>query len=140
MQKKAEYKTQQKEEIVSWLKEHPGQHVTVAELCAQMEKPVGMATVYRQLDKLVEAGLVMKYVLGPNTPACFSYGEHVRGEEEVFHCRCEKCGTLFHVRCRELAGLARHLEEGHGFHLLPARTVFYGICSDCYKKTAGDAQ
>lgn len=138
MNKKAEYKTQQKEEILSWLQDHAGQHVTAAELCAKMGKPIGMATVYRQLEKLVKAGLVMKYIAGPNTPACFSYGKTTPDDAEVFHCRCEKCGTLLHVHCHELAGLARHLESHHGFQLLPSRTVFYGICATCQKKTAGD--
>ena len=136
--KKAEYKTHQKKEILSWLQDHPHQHITAAELCAQMKKPIGMATVYRQLEKLVEAGMVMKYITGPNAPACFSYDLPVHHTAEVFHCRCEKCGTLFHVQCHELAGIARHLEEQHGFQLLSSRTVFNGICAACQKKTAVD--
>ncbi|MBQ2313937.1 MAG: hypothetical protein II187_03455, partial [Treponema sp.] len=44
------------------------------------------------------------------------------------------CGKLFHLECRELEDIQRHLAAGHGFALNPFRTVFYGLCSECAGK------
>ena len=48
-----------------------------------------------------------------------------------FHCKCEKCGRLIHLKCEELSGIAGHLYSEHHFSLDPKRTVFYGICEKC---------
>ena len=94
-----------------------------------------MTTVYRQLDKMVNEGLVAKYVIDGSSSACFEYTGDSRHEckEQTYHCKCEKCGKLIHLQCSEVENLTQHIKEHHGFKLNPLRTVFYGICSDCQK-------
>ena len=59
-------------------------------------RPVGTATVYRNLEKLMEEGIVAKYSADPSDSACFSY---IGSGEECchpvcFHLKCQKCGHL----------------------------------------------
>ncbi len=135
---KPPYKTRQRELLLSYLETVPGRHVTTNDILAYLHDQghsIGTATVYRQLERLVDEGLVNKYILDAQSPACFEYigQSQCSVEESCFHCKCEKCGCLIHLHCDELKGIARHLERDHHFRLDPLRTVFYGLCENCQK-------
>lgn len=133
----SQYKTKQREALLSYLMTVPGEHVTAADICTHFREQgasIGTATVYRHLESLVDEGLVSKYIIDGASPACFEYlgAEHANGRGELcFHCKCEKCGKLIHLHCGELAGIGTHLAAHHGFVVNPMRTVFYGLCGDC---------
>ncbi len=135
-EKKSAYHTRQHGELLGYLRSIPGQHVTVAEICRHFKEQgrnIGTTTVYRQLERFLADGLVQKYIIDSQSPACFSYvGEEEQHSAECcFHCKCEKCGKLIHLHCEELSELAQHLMEKHHFQLDAFRTVFYGICEEC---------
>ena len=92
--------------------------------------PIGMATVYRQMERFVEEGTVHKFVLGPGESACYAFAGD-RNCASHFHCKCEKCGTLIHMDCKELCDIRDHLQEHYGFNWDAGKTVFYGICGQC---------
>lgn len=135
MAQRSKYKTQQREILIDYLR-RAGGHVTAGDVCEYFKSrdfSIGQSTVYRQLEQLVSEGMLNKYVIDPNSPACFEYmepGSHANGES-CFHLRCEKCGRLFHLHCHELDQIGGHLFEEHGFRLDPMRTVFYGVCDEC---------
>lgn len=133
MATKSTYKTKQHDELLQYLASRQGQHTTAGEICDHFRtcgSPMGTATVYRQLEKMVSAGLVTKYIIDAGSPACFEYaGEHQ--EEVCWHCKCELCGRLIHMQCHELPGLEQHILAHHGFAIDAARTVFYGVCGEC---------
>ena len=136
---KAQYKTKQMTEILTYLKSVQGQHVTVNDIRRHFQEQgiaVGTTTVYRQLDKMVKEGIVAKYVVDEKSSACFEYlgaEEHCH-KTVCFHCKCEKCGKLIHLHCEDVVKLRQHLMEDHGFQMDSCRTVFYGICADCRDK------
>lgn len=138
MPNKSAYKTKQGDELRNFLESVPGKHITAGDVCEyfrQSGKPMGMATVYRQLERLVDEGCVAKYNIDAGSPACFEYlGTH-RREETCYHCKCCVCGKLIHMHCDELPELQKHILAHHGFSIDPVRTIFYGVCSDCAKET-----
>ncbi|MCR5372678.1 MAG: transcriptional repressor [Solobacterium sp.] len=133
------YRTKQHEILVEFLKEHAGEHVTAARICRELKArgtEIGQATVYRQLERLVDEGTVNKYIIDENSPACFEYiGPDSHSSEVCFHCKCEKCGKLIHLHCEELETIQEHLKTAHRFYLNPNRTVFYGLCESCAGET-----
>jgi Fur family ferric uptake transcriptional regulator len=136
MAMKAQYRTRHREELLDYLRSKAGKHITVAEIAAHfaaLDKPIGTVTIYRQLESMVEEGLVAKYNLDENTGACFEYidPEHNCHHPRCYHCKCEKCGRLIHLDCHELDTLAEHLLEHHRFQLDPTRIVLYGVCDSC---------
>ena len=142
MEQKSKYKTKHSEELIQYLQSIPGRHFTVGDVGDHFKErgtPMGTTTIYRQLDRLVEEGLVNRYIIDATSPACFEYvgGEHLPGEETCFHCKCEKCGKLIHLHCDELELIQSHLYKEHSFALDPLRTVFYGICSECMETAEG---
>lgn len=128
-----EYKTKQKENLIAFLIKNKDRHTNVQEISsylAQEGSPVGTATIYRQLEKLVERGLVRKYVLDGKTGACFQYiGDN--SCREHFHLKCVCCGQLIHIDCNFLSGVNKHIFEHHGFTVNSTQTVFYGRCTEC---------
>ena len=136
MAARARYNTKQREILLNYLRTVPGEHITAADACSYFREQgtsIGQSTIYRQLESLVDEGVINKYIIDSNTPACFEYtGEDSHADTEIcFHCKCEKCGKLIHMHCDELEGIGQHLLEHHGFRLNPMRTVFYGLCEDC---------
>ncbi len=135
MSEKNQYKTKQREELLNYLCSSRSEHVTVNEICGHFQRrgcPIGTATVYRQLERMVDEGLVSKYTVDASSPACFAYiGADSHAAQTCFHCKCERCGRLIHLHCEELESLGDHLLEEHGFRLNPMRTVFYGLCEAC---------
>ena len=133
---RSKYNTKQREVLLDYLRTVPGEHITAADVCRYFREqgtPIGQSTIYRQLESLVDEGLINKYIIDGTTPACFEYaGEESHADAEIcFHCKCEKCGKLIHMHCDELEGIGEHLLSHHGFRLNPMRTVFYGLCEDC---------
>ena len=129
------YKTKQQELLLSCFKAMQGRHFTAEDVAAYFQKQnisIGIATIYRQIEKFVAMGAVQKYFLGEQNAACFEYmGEECHKEVSHFHLKCEKCGTLIHLECHDLENLSSHLMAEHGFALDPFRTVFYGLCENC---------
>lgn len=136
---KAPYKTKQMKELCTFLKSVQGNHVTVNEIYEYFQTngiAVGTTTIYRHLEKMVNEGVVAKYVVDGNSSACFEYiGSHESEDQTVsYHCKCEKCGRLVHLQCNEVESLKQYMMNHHGFEMDALRTVFYGICSECKER------
>ena len=137
MTTKSKYNTKQRAELTAYLMSMSGEHVTVNDVCKHFEekgRPIGVTTVYRQLDKMVAEGLVNKYNLDSKSSACYEYIDtehHMDGMVSCYHCKCEKCGKLIHLHCEEIEDLIKHIEKEHEFVINPKSTVFYGVCNEC---------
>lgn len=143
MSKKAQYRTKQMKELLSYLESVQGQHVTVSDISGYFKDrgiPIGTTTIYRHLEKMIGQGSVVKYIVDEGSSACFEYlGEREQCAKPVcYHCKCEKCGKLIHLQCDEVMNLYQHMRKKHGFEMDPLRTVFYGTCEECREKKAGE--
>ena len=130
------YRTRAQEDLLSFLKSSAGKHFTAAQIKEHFEeqdKPIGTATIYRQLERFTEEGSIRKYIIGPGESACYAFVPDQQCASH-FHCKCEVCGRLIHLDCDELQGIREHLQEHHGFELNAGKTVFYGICDQCNRK------
>lgn len=142
---KGGYHTRQRERLLAYLASMQGTHFTVSDVCAHFRAEgdaIGTTTVYRQVERMVDEGLVQKYNIDANTPACFEYvggGDAGEAETVCFHCKCEQCGALIHLHCDEIAAFQAHLSAHHQFTLNPMRTVFYGLCGACAQEKAREA-
>ena len=136
MNQRSKYKTKQRETLISYFETIPGEHFTAGDVCDYFKSqgtPIGQSTVYRQLEALVDEGILNKYIINSTSPACFEYvgADSHHDEGNCFHCKCEKCGVLIHLHCDELVEMQTHLLADHSFKMNPLRTVFYGLCENC---------
>ena len=137
---KIKYNTRQREILLAYLQTESGRHITAKDVCEHFRKNgsgIGQSTVYRQLESLVDEGVLNKYVVDANSPACFEYVPQENHCGEVcYHCKCEECGKLIHLHCAALREVQEHLLSEHAFRVDTRRTVFYGLCETCSKKKA----
>ena len=110
MSKKINYKTKWQDEILKYFQTVSTGHVTASDVYEYFRGvgyTIGMTTVYRQLDNLVNMGYLNKYTIETGSPACYEYMEQApqRDSKPCFHCKCEVCGRLIHLQCEELAGI-----------------------------------
>lgn len=127
------YNTRQKRELMAFLENSGVDHYSLDELVFQLKENgenMGRSTVYRFLEQLAEQGSVRKYQnsRGVTLYQPISSDENCSGH---FHMMCSKCGTLFHVNCDLMQGMAAHIMEDHGFMLDPKESILVGICAGC---------
>lgn len=92
-------------------------------------KKVGRTTLYRQLDKLGKQGQ-LRATTGPGGTR-YQYVEDPVACAAHMHCRCCRCGQIFHLDCSMLHQLSSHLLSDHAFVLDPIETVLQGTCEAC---------
>ena len=132
--RKKNYTTVQKDTVLNYLKDNPGRHVNARDVYDELKKQeekIGLTTVYRHLEKLVQEGQVIRSVIDENTPACYEY----TGCEDshCYHFKCIRCGRIEHIHCDEITILENHISNEHNFTIMPRMTVFYGLCEECRK-------
>lgn len=130
------YHTKQRDIILGYLKKCEGEHVTAGDIVnhfAQTGEGIATATIYRQLEKLVDEGIVKKYILDLSSPACFEYigADSKCFGNECTHLKCTECGKLIHLHCDDFMTTQKHIYSEHNFKLDMTRTVLYGMCGDC---------
>ena len=113
-------------------------HIDAEELLAAMKArglKISRATVYRNLDLLVESGLARKSRLGSRG---FLY-EHMHAGQQHDHLVCTACGRVVELVSPGIAALLTDICRAHGF--VPARNTLQiaGLCNRCAEGTAAPA-
>ena len=78
MPRSTRYTTRQRAAVLACLKERTGQYLGVQDVADAVKKlgvSVGLTTIYRNLDTLVEEGAVRKFVVDKNSAAVYEYLE-----------------------------------------------------------------
>lgn len=132
------YNTKQREEILRCIYSMGKKHFTASDVInaiAGSSEPVGSATVYRTIDMLVESNKLRKFFIDGSTSACYQLSDKNNSEEcqNHFHLKCLCCQKLFHVDCKHIEDLKKHIENDHAFDIDMSKTVLYGICNECKK-------
>ena len=131
------YSTKQQQAVLRCLEARQSEALSAQELAEALRREgfsVGLATVYRQLERLEEAGVVHK--VNTESGAFYLYCSHGEGRRDCFLLKCEKCGCIRHLDCSHLQILYDHLEQDHHFRINPRRTLFLGLCEECAGKEA----
>ena len=134
------YQTKQYQAVLQCLEARDHEAFTAAQLAEDLRlagHPVGLATVYRQLEKLESTGLVHK--VPTEEGALYQYCPHQESRQACFLLRCEGCGRILHLDCRHLQALSQHLTQAHGFYMDPRRTVLTGLCQACARERGEEA-
>ncbi len=131
---KKEYQTRQKQLILAMLREKQNEHVKAEQILSHLRKDgesLGLTTVYRNLEKLVQDGVIIKYVGLDGTSASYQYVGEMAAHKDHYHLVCLQCGQLVHLNCNVIDEFASHIQNDHHFQLDSMKTVFYGYCANC---------
>ena len=124
------YSTKQKDMIINVIK-NKDKEFTIKDIYNELDN-VGLTTVYRLVDKLVEEGSIRKNISKDNT-VTYEYLEKC-DHDNHFYLKCDKCKRLEHVDCDCIDELYNHINKNHKFKLNKENIVINGICEKCEKR------
>jgi Fur family ferric uptake transcriptional regulator len=117
-------RTEQREAIVEALR-GSDRAVTAQELHGQLSG-VGLATVYRNLQRLADEGDA-DTLRRSNGELAFL----LCGREHHHHLTCRSCGRVVQVHDCRLDDWARDVASGHGFSDVEHHAELVGVCAPC---------
>lgn len=92
------------------------------------------ATIYRNLEKLVKKGVILKFKATGEDSNQYQVVEDMNHCLHHLHLQCRKCGKIIHLDCCFMNTIEEHLVEDHGFSINCNDSVIIGLCQDCQKE------
>lgn len=129
------YHTKQLQSLIECLSKWGHQGVSVAQLRADLQamgKPVSLATIYRQLERLEQDHQLHK--LSTPEGSLYQYCPHTTDQPPQCLLHCQNCGHVSHLDCNEAQSLFDHIQDHHGFTIDPNQTQLTGLCQACRRK------
>lgn len=109
------------------------QPVSAEDLFLQLKEKTGeinLSTVYRNLEMLINKGLVTKLIFPGDSKSLYEYNK--MGHRHYIVCvECKKILAIEHCPLQEYEML---LEKKTGFTINAHKLVMFGSCPDCKKK------
>ena len=124
--------SKQREEILDiFLKTE--KHLTIDDLYELVRKKhpkIGLATVYRAMRVICDAGLAREVDFGDGVKRF----EHEYQHQHHDHLVCLKCGKVIEVLSPKIEHLQERLAKKHNFTTVRHRMEIFGICRECKRK------
>ena len=102
----------------------------IYELVRKKNPKIGLATVYRTMEVIYDAGLARKIGFGDG----IKHYEHKYKHQHHHHLVCLKCGKVIEVTSNRLEETQRQLAKKHDFTITRATMRLFGICRQCKRK------
>lgn len=134
-----QYRTKWKDSITEYLKDHADNSFSASDIYLDLkedEAPINITTVYRNLEKLTDSGVLMKYKTAGEEFYRYQYVLPHGNCQEHIHMQCRQCGKLLHLECGFMKEITGHLMEHHGFSLECNGSMLSGLCKDCRGKVS----
>lgn len=129
--------TNQRLLVLQMLAEHGDEHMTaedIFELVKEDYPEIGLATIYRTVQLLLDMQLVDRIMLDDG---CVRYeiGDFLDEQEghrhHHHHLICTECGSVSAFRDDLLEDLEAYIEKETGFQVTDHELKFYGVCKKC---------
>ena len=130
MKRNINYNTKQKEIIVDIIKKQKKQF-TIKNIYELGNESVGLTTIYRLVDKLVDEGILNKEISKDNI-TYYQYLEKC-DEDNHFYLKCDKCGKVIHIDCDCISDLSNHILKQHKFRTNKEKIIINGKCNNCLR-------
>ncbi len=91
---------------------------------------VSRATLYNNIDILIDAGLIIKHQFGKNHSIyekAYQCGQHD-------HMICSSCGKVIEFCDPRISEIEKTVKKNFNFDITHHSLYFYGVCKDCKTK------
>lgn len=127
--------TKQKELIMQILsndKSHPSIK-DIYKKVRVIDERIGQATVYRNINQLVNMGKIKKISINGD---CFHYDSNLNN-----HCHfvCKSCNQIIDIFDEELYECIKNVSQNHHVTVEEYEVIFRGYCEKCKKLLRGDS-
>lgn len=116
--------------VLSQLQQLPRRHWSADELyqsLAEEGEVVGLATIYRVLSQLAQAGVVRRSSFEATGKAVFEIDDGPHHD----HLVCVRCGRVDEFLDVGIEARQQHIVAERGFRLVEHRLALFGLCSGC---------
>jgi len=126
-------------EIILEVLEATDEHLSPEEVYHKVYKEypnIGLTTVYRTLELLVNLGIVVRFEFGDGKSR-YELSENYSHKNHHHHLICSICGTILDYsdfmddEINYLNKIEKELEKKHNFEINNHLIHFYGKCSKC---------
>jgi Fur family ferric uptake transcriptional regulator len=114
---------------------HAPDHLSAEDVAARVQEQgqqVGLATVYRTIDLLVESKLLVERDFGEG----FRRFEAARDVPQHEHMLCGVCGTVEEFHDERIIEITKVVAQSRGFARESHRLVIHGTCRSCRRAAA----
>lgn len=131
--------TKQRTKVLEVLSNSPDNHLTAEEIyeLVKVDCPeIGLATVYRTIQLLLELGLVDRINLDDGFVR-YEIGkmDQDKSKHHHHHLICLECGRVMSFEDDLLDELETRIMENVSFKVLDHEVKLYGKCKECFNKT-----
>ena len=128
---KKERNTEQKEILIKYLKSNANKHLNISKIQKDLSNEIGLTTIYRIINSLVQKGIVNKIPLENSQGFCYQYNSEKEHCSNHYHLICEKCNKTIHIENDNIEKVLKEIENENQFKINNNRIVFYGLCDKC---------
>ena len=125
------YSTEQRKQLLTFLEFHKDRQFSIEEiadfLCDSCN--ISISAIYRNMNKLVEEGLVVRHAKEGSRKFLFQYVGN-RDCSEHLHLKCTSCGQIFHMDDTSMELIFLTAMKNH-FIVDKRKTILYGSCDCC---------
>ncbi|MBI1823900.1 MAG: transcriptional repressor [Nitrospirae bacterium] len=110
-------------------------HVSAEELyeaSTRKNRSIGLATVYRTLHLLCQAGIVQEREFGDGQARYEIVSNHSHHD----HLVCLSCGRIIEFENMDIENLQEQVAKEHSFIIQRHKLELYGYCKTCHRSTA----
>lgn len=129
-----EYHSRYRTRILQYFEEQPDRRMSAAGVYEKMTEEgmhVNLATVYRNLDRLVQDQMLIALKAPEEEEKYYQYMRPGLQCAEHLHLCCSRCGKVIHLNCGFMREIQEHLMDDHGFLLDCGESMLTGLCSEC---------
>lgn len=122
------YQTKQREQLMLFFAEHCDRQYTIEQLADNISG-IGISSLYRNMNLLVEEGLVRR---SREDGRKFLY-QYIGGGDcaHHLHLQCNKCGRILHMDNKIAASIAAAVQNDSDFAIDTSQTMLFGCCASC---------
>lgn len=128
--------TPQRQAIIAVIYKRVNEHLSPEEIFALAKKEsseIGLATVYRTLDVLVELNIIDKIVFEDGMAR---YDLTINDKQHFHHhLLCTQCGSIEEIHEDLLEDVERLVSQQFHFLVTDHRLTFHGVCMNCQRKS-----
>ena len=128
MKRNSHYNTKQKNIIIDYIK-NVKNDFTIKDIYNSLNKEIGLTTIYRFIDELLEHDEIAK-TIGDDNITYYHYLENCN-EDNHFYLKCDNCGEMIHVDCDCIKELSHHITNNHKFIPSKKNIIIPGTCDKC---------
>lgn len=133
---KKEYDTQSRKKIKQYIERQKNCIFSVDDVYQYLMSNdclIGKTTVYRNMNRLVNDGVLLRLRYADEKKSMYQYIENQKKNERYIYLRCMECGKMIRLKIDYSIELEELIMNKYGFKVNGTENIISGLCKDCHQ-------